>query len=160
MKVLILKMMMMNSAMIILLKNPMSMGLMLLIQTMLMILLMNKIIISSWFSMITFLMMIGGLLIIISYMSSISSNEKFKFKMNLTIIITFMLILMDEMQENQINENQEILFYKSIEQLSMIKLYNKKTFMLTIMLINYLLLTMIIVSKIVKHYQGPLRSKL
>nr|YP_010835934.1 NADH dehydrogenase subunit 6 [Cunedda sp. 1 SJ-2023a]WGC89453.1 NADH dehydrogenase subunit 6 [Cunedda sp. 1 SJ-2023a] len=159
MKMMMYSMMIINSMLIIWLKNPMSMGLMLLFQTMIMILLINKIMITSWFTMITFLMMIGGLMIIISYMSSISANEKFKFNMNLTLIMIIMMIYLDEMYENQINENQEMLMFKSMEQLSMIKLYNNKTFLLTILLINYLLLTMIVVSKIVKHYQGPLRSK-
>nr|QWC53793.1 NADH dehydrogenase subunit 6 [Evacanthus danmainus] len=159
MKMLMIKMMMINSLMIIWLKNPMSMGLMLLLQTLLMILFMNKILTSSWFVMITFLMMIGGLLIIISYMSSISSNEKFKFNLNLTMILILFIIYLDEMFENQINEVQDLIFMKSIEQISMIKLYNNKTFLMTILLVNYLLLTMIVISKIVKHYKGPLRSK-
>nr|YP_010835882.1 NADH dehydrogenase subunit 6 [Onukindia connexa]WGC89401.1 NADH dehydrogenase subunit 6 [Onukindia connexa] len=160
MKMLFYKMMIINSMLIIWMKNPMSMGMMLLFQTMLTIMLMNKIIITSWFTMITFLMMIGGLLIIISYMSSISSNEKFKFSFNLTFVLIILTLYLEEMWEHQIDENQEMLFTKSIEQISMIKLYNNKTFLLTILLVNYLLLTMIIVSKIVKHYKGPLRSKL
>nr|YP_010836074.1 NADH dehydrogenase subunit 6 [Evacanthus bivittatus]QKO00208.1 NADH dehydrogenase subunit 6 [Evacanthus acuminatus]QWC53806.1 NADH dehydrogenase subunit 6 [Evacanthus heimianus]WGC90090.1 NADH dehydrogenase subunit 6 [Evacanthus bivittatus] len=159
MKMLMIKMMMINSLLIIWLKNPMSMGLMLLLQTLIMILFMNKILTSSWFVMITFLMMIGGLLIIISYMSSISSNEKFKFNLNLTLILIFLIVYLDEMFENQINEMQDLIFMKSIEQISMIKLYNNKTFLMTILLVNYLLLTMIVISKIVKHYKGPLRSK-
>nr|QGT34982.1 NADH dehydrogenase subunit 6 [Evacanthus heimianus] len=159
MKMLMIKMMMINSLLIIWLKNPMSMGFMLLLQTMIMILFMNKILTSSWFVMITFLMMIGGLLIIISYMSSISSNEKFKFNLNLTMILIFLIIYLDEMFENQINEVQDLIFMKSVEQISMIKLYNSKTFLMTILLVNYLLLTMIVISKIVKHYKGPLRSK-
>nr|YP_010930316.1 NADH dehydrogenase subunit 6 [Apphia nigricauda]WKK49905.1 NADH dehydrogenase subunit 6 [Apphia nigricauda] len=161
MKLMLMKTMMVISVMIMWLKNPMSMGLMLLLQTSFTIFFMNKIIISSWFMMITFLMMIGGLLIIITYMSSVSSNEKFSFNINLTLLFIMMIIYLDEMMfENQINESQEMIFVSSLDQMSMLKLYNKKSFLLTILMVNYLLLTMIVVSKIVKHYSGPLRSKL
>nr|YP_010835921.1 NADH dehydrogenase subunit 6 [Apphia sp. 1 SJ-2023a]WGC89440.1 NADH dehydrogenase subunit 6 [Apphia sp. 1 SJ-2023a] len=160
MKMMIMKMMIIISMMIVWLKNPMSMGIMLLLQTSMTIFFMNKILVSSWFTMITFLMMIGGLLIIITYMSSVSSNEKFSLNMNLTFLAMMILIIMDETMEYQINENQEMIFINSFEQMSMIKLYNNKSFMLTILMVNYLLLTMIVITKIVKHYKGPLRSKL
>nr|QWC53780.1 NADH dehydrogenase subunit 6 [Carinata rufipenna] len=161
MKLMLIKIMIIISMMIMWLKNPMSMGLMLLVQTTMTIFYFNKIMISSWFAMITFLMMIGGLLIIITYMSSVSSNEKFSFNINLTLLLMMVIIHLDEMSlENQINENQEMIYMKYMEQVSMLKLYNKKSFLLTIMIVNYLLLTMIVVTKIVKHYKGPLRSKL
>nr|YP_010835908.1 NADH dehydrogenase subunit 6 [Apphia rufipenna]WGC89427.1 NADH dehydrogenase subunit 6 [Apphia rufipenna] len=160
MKMIIMKVMIVISMMIMWLKNPMSMGIMLLLQTMMSILFLNKILISSWFVMITFLMMIGGLLIIITYMSSVSSNEKFSFNMNLTLMIMILLIITDELTENQIDENQNMIFISNFEQISMMKLYNNKSFLLTVMLVNYLILTMIVVTKIVKHYKGPLRSKL
>nr|YP_010930303.1 NADH dehydrogenase subunit 6 [Apphia nigricarina]WKK49892.1 NADH dehydrogenase subunit 6 [Apphia nigricarina] len=161
MKLMLIKIMIIISMMIVWLKNPMSMGLMLLMQTTLTIFYLNKIMISSWFAMITFLMMIGGLLIIITYMSSVSSNEKFSFNMNLTLLLITMIIYLDEMSlENQIDENQEMIYMKYMEQVSMLKLYNKKSFLLTILIVNYLLLTMIVVTKIVKHYKGPFRSKL
>nr|YP_010835895.1 NADH dehydrogenase subunit 6 [Carinata dushanensis]WGC89414.1 NADH dehydrogenase subunit 6 [Carinata dushanensis] len=159
MKTMLMKMMIIISMTIIWLKNPMSMGFMLIIQTILMILLMNLMLSSSWFVMITFLMMVGGLLIIISYMSSVSSNEKFSFNLNLTITFLILMFYMDELMEFQINESQELIMITSFDKMSMIKLYNKKSFLLTIMLVNYLLLTMIVITKIVKHFKGPLRSK-
>nr|QUI77281.1 NADH dehydrogenase subunit 6 [Mitjaevia dworakowskae] len=158
MKILIMKVMMIFGSIIPFLKNPMSMGFLLMIQTMLIIILMNKMLSSSWFMMVTFLMMIGGLLIIFSYMSSIASNEKFKLKFNLIFMMIIMLIITDEMMlENQINENQNILFSTSVD-LSLIKIYNSKSMLMTIMLVLYLLITMISVSKMVKHHEGPLRS--
>nr|WKK49879.1 NADH dehydrogenase subunit 6 [Subulatus sp.] len=160
MKMYTIKFMLILSMVTIMTKNPMSMGLLLLTQTMLTIFMLNKILMSSWFPMITFLMMIGGLMIIISYMTSISSNEKFKYNLNLTITMIIILIYLDEMFENQIDENQEMILTKSMDQTSMIMLYNYKTFTLSIMLINYLLLTMIVISKIIKYKQGPLRSKI
>nr|UFA47113.1 NADH dehydrogenase subunit 6 [Mitjaevia diana] len=158
MKILIMKTMMVISSMTLFMKNPMSMGFLLLFQTLMMILLMNKILITSWFVMITFLMMIGGLVIIFIYMSSIASNEKFKIKLNLFLLLIIGLMILDEMiLDNQINEKQELNFSMNID-LSLIKIYNTKSMLMTIMLVLYLLITMISVSKMVKHYEGPLRS--
>nr|WIM51136.1 NADH dehydrogenase subunit 6 [Extensus latus] len=160
MKILIMKLMMIISSVIPFMINPMSMGLMLLLQTMFMILIMNMMLLSSWFVMITFLMMIGGLLILISYMSSIASNEIFKLNLKMFIVMIMLIILSEDMMnENQINEMQYLTNINSIETISMIKMYNKSSMMLTMLMVSYLLLTMIVVSMIVKHNQGPLRSK-
>nr|WMQ53062.1 NADH dehydrogenase subunit 6 [Empoascanara sp.] len=158
MKFTLLKFMMIVSSITPLIKNPMSMGFLLLTQTMLMIIFINTILTTSWFSMITFLMMIGGLLIIFMYMSSIASNEKFKIKINLTILILILLMITDELlMENQLKENQKIMFSFD-NNLSLIKIYNIKSMIMTIMMVLYLLITMICVSNIVKHHEGPLRS--
>nr|QZR91907.1 NADH dehydrogenase subunit 6 [Mileewa rufivena] len=160
MKFFIMKLMMVSSTMLPMLSNPMSMGILLLFQTMLMTLLMNKMLMSSWFSMITFLMMIGGLLIIFTYMSSIASNEKFKFNINLMPMMLIMMLITDEMMlVNQIKENQMINSSMMFEHMSMIKLYTNKSMFLSMLMMIYLLLTMIVVSKIVKHSYGPLRKK-
>nr|YP_010952967.1 NADH dehydrogenase subunit 6 [Empoascanara angkhangica]WMQ52410.1 NADH dehydrogenase subunit 6 [Empoascanara angkhangica] len=158
MKIFLLKMMVMISSLTPFMKNPMSMGFLLMIQTMMMIILMNKIMETSWFMMVTFLMMIGGLLIIFSYMSSIASNEKFKIKFNLMLFTLIIIIIIDEMLfDHQINEKQEVMFSTNTD-LSLIKIYNYKSMYMTIMLVMYLLITMISVSKMVKHHDGPLRS--
>nr|YP_010596262.1 NADH dehydrogenase subunit 6 [Alnetoidia dujuanensis]WAJ60481.1 NADH dehydrogenase subunit 6 [Alnetoidia dujuanensis] len=158
MKMMIMKMMMMISMLTPMLKNPMSMGLFLMLQTIMMIMFINKIMHLSWFTMITFLMMIGGLLIIFSYMSSIASNEKFKIKLNLTLILVIMLLITDDLFfETQINETEQIQFTMNSD-LSLTKIYNTKSMVMTIMLVIYLLITMISVSKMVSHHKGPLRS--
>nr|QUO99371.1 NADH dehydrogenase subunit 6 [Atkinsoniella xanthonota]QZH44561.1 NADH dehydrogenase subunit 6 [Atkinsoniella xanthonota] len=159
MKMLMLKMMILLSTLIPFLFNPMSMGIILLLQTTLMTMIMNKMMFSSWFSMITFLMMMGGLLILFMYMSSIASNEKFKMKMNLTFMIFIFILISEEMMnENQVNEEQNMIL-STLSYSSMTKLYNKKSMLITMALVLYLLLTMIVVTKIVKHHEGPLRSK-
>nr|QUO99358.1 NADH dehydrogenase subunit 6 [Atkinsoniella grahami] len=159
MKMLMLKMMILLSTLIPFLFNPMSMGIILLLQTTLMTMIMNKMMFSSWFSMITFLMVVGGLLILFMYMSSIASNEKFKMKMNLTFMIFILILISEEMMnENQVNEEQNMIL-STLTYSSMTKLYNKKSMLITMALVLYLLLTMIVVTKIVKHHEGPLRSK-
>nr|YP_009732585.1 NADH dehydrogenase subunit 6 [Idiocerus salicis]QHS71304.1 NADH dehydrogenase subunit 6 [Idiocerus salicis] len=160
MKVNIMKLMIMMISMLPIMKTPMSMGMILMFQTIMMTLLMNKMMVTSWLTMITFLMMIGGLLILFIYMSSLASNEKFKINMKVLIIMMLMMITSEELtQDMQINETQDIMNTMTIEQLSLNKLYNKKSLMITLIMVLYLLLTMIAVTKLVKHYEGPLRSK-
>nr|WEP24859.1 NADH dehydrogenase subunit 6 [Idiocerus sp.] len=160
MKVNIMKLMIMMISMLPIMKTPMSMGMILMFQTIMMTLLMNKMMVTSWLTMITFLMMIGGLLILFIYMSSLASNEKFKINMKVLIIMMLMMIISEELtQDMQINEVQDIMNTMSVEQLSLNKLYNKKSLMITLIMVLYLLLTMIAVTKLVKHYEGPLRSK-
>nr|WRK21372.1 NADH dehydrogenase subunit 6 [Xestocephalus sp. 'geminusanulus'] len=160
MKTMMMKLIMVTSSTLPMIKSPMSMGLLLVTQTILMTMMMNKMCSTSWFTLMTFLMMIGGMMIIIMYMTSITSNEKFK--MNIMISMTMIMILMvsDELMiEFQINENQEMLNMMNMEKTSMIKMYNNKSMILTLMMITYLLLTMISISKIIKQNKGPLRSK-
>nr|QZZ18328.1 NADH dehydrogenase subunit 6 [Kaukania anser] len=158
MKMIVMKFMFIVSVMMPLIKNPMSMGLLLLIQTFMTIIFMNKVLITSWFPMVTFLMMIGGLLIIFSYISSIASNEKFKIKFNLTFIFIILILIADEMiLMNQIDEIQSMNFSSELN-FSLTKIYNLKSMYITIFLVIYLLITMISVSKMVKHHEGPLRS--
>lgn len=94
------------------------------------------------------------------YIVSIASNEKFNVKINLTFIIILILIINEELiNESQIDEIQRIVMIITSEQLSIIKLYNKRSILISIMLVIYLFITIIAVTKIVKHYKGPLRSK-
>nr|YP_009692123.1 NADH dehydrogenase subunit 6 [Leptocentrus albolineatus]QEG98462.1 NADH dehydrogenase subunit 6 [Leptocentrus albolineatus] len=157
MKMYIMKMMMTVSIISMMTKTPMSMGIMLLIQTFLMILIMNSMNLSSWIPMITFLTMIGGLLIIFMYMSSITSNEKFKFNYKMMFITLTMMMPTEELLNKY--QNQE---YLSMEEFmnpitSMTKMYNK-SMMMTMLMVMYLMLTMITINKIIKLFEGPLRS--
>nr|WRY72432.1 NADH dehydrogenase subunit 6 [Farynala starica] len=158
MKFMLIKMMVILSSTVTAMKNPMSMGVILMMQTTLVIIFMNTVMTTSWFAMITFMMMIGGLLIMFMYMSSIASNEKFKLKMNLTIFIILLIMFQEELTlSNQMNENQELIITNNWN-LSLMKIYNNKTMGITIMLVLYLLLTMISVTKMVTHHKGPLRA--
>nr|UER93863.1 NADH dehydrogenase subunit 6 [Membranacea stenoprocessa] len=158
MKFLVSKIMMIISLIIPMLNNPMSMGLFLLIQTFMAIIYLNLILSYSWFMMITFLMLIGGLLILIMYMNSISSNTMFKFKINLTLFLMIMLILTDEMISDFIMNENEKLSESTKLGFNFIKIYNFKSMYIIIMMVIYLLLTMISISKCVKFFDGPLRS--
>lgn len=108
--------------------------------------------------MISFLIIIGGLLIIFMYMTRISSNEKFKINLKI-LIFTFIFIVISEefLIETQINEKQYLLV-NSIDIIQLTKIYNK-TFTLILIIILYLLFRIICINKMIKFYEGPLRSK-
>nr|YP_009442043.1 NADH dehydrogenase subunit 6 [Maiestas dorsalis]APO09335.1 NADH dehydrogenase subunit 6 [Maiestas dorsalis] len=160
MKFLLLKMSMIMSSSILMLKTPMSMGILLLVQTTMSTLIISKIMPNSWLSMIMFLMFVGGLLILFMYMSSIASNEKFKPNLKIMIIIMLLIFPMEELlSEMQNLENTNNLNLTYMEMTNMTKIYNKKTFLITIMMFMYMFLTMVVVTSIIKIFKGPLRAK-
>nr|YP_010285498.1 NADH dehydrogenase subunit 6 [Cerogria popularis]UKS07067.1 NADH dehydrogenase subunit 6 [Cerogria popularis] len=92
MKVLIFIMMLL-SFLFMIFSHPISMGMILLIQTIMVSLLTSFIFFNSWFSYMLFLILIGGLLILFMYMTSIASNEKFKFKLNSILLVIILFII-------------------------------------------------------------------
>nr|YP_009175375.1 NADH dehydrogenase subunit 6 [Neuronema laminatum]AKZ17623.1 NADH dehydrogenase subunit 6 [Neuronema laminatum] len=147
--------------------HPLSMGLILLMQTIIISLLCGLMTYTYWFSYILFLIMVGGMLILFIYMTSLASNELFIFKMNnllynLIIFFIFLIsiLLYDNFFSMMINlENMQFMNMMMEENSSnLIKLYNNPSMNMTLMLINYLLLTLIIVIKITNINYGPLRQ--
>nr|QXG15697.1 NADH dehydrogenase subunit 6 [Sarcophaga depressifrons] len=150
-------------------KHPLAMGLTLLIQTTLICLssgLMNK---TFWFSYILFLVFLGGMLVLFIYVTSLASNEMFSFSIKLMIMtisvflmsISVMIIMDKNILTQYTNMEIKSIFdlnsYIMENSMSLMKLYNYPTNLLTIMLMNYLLITLIAVVKITKLFKGPLR---
>nr|YP_010397496.1 NADH dehydrogenase subunit 6 [Diamesa qiangi]UQJ73366.1 NADH dehydrogenase subunit 6 [Diamesa qiangi] len=153
-------------------KHPMAMGLMLLVQTALICLVTGNYSKTFWFSYVLFLIFLGGMLVLFIYVTSLASNEMFSFSMKIFItsfiILMFSLFMMFVMDNSMIanflsnNEVYSMMDMKSFineNTVSLNKLYNFPTNMLTILLINYLFLTLIAVVKITNIYEGPLRPK-
>nr|AKF78843.1 NADH dehydrogenase subunit 6 [Euryomma sp. SMD-2015] len=150
-------------------KHPLAMGLTLLIQTTLMCLISGLMTKTFWFSYILFLVFLGGMLVLFIYVTSLASNEMFSFSIKL-LIISISIFMMSMMILFFIDKNL-LLQYSNIEinvisnmntfitenSLSLNKLYNYPTNLLTILLMNYLLITLIAVVKITNLYKGPLR---
>nr|YP_009692110.1 NADH dehydrogenase subunit 6 [Maurya qinlingensis]QEG98449.1 NADH dehydrogenase subunit 6 [Maurya qinlingensis] len=157
MKMMTMKTMMAIAVLSTMMKSPMSMGLTLLMQTTLAILMMNMINSYSWVPMITFLVMIGGLMIIFMYMSSITSNEKFKLNLKMMLTLMIMTLIMEETMLNLPNQEYQSMQSGMSNMMSMNKMYSKSMLM-TMMMVMYLLLTMISVNKIIKLFEGPLRA--
>nr|WJW73798.1 NADH dehydrogenase subunit 6 [Pseudomicrodon sp.] len=150
--------------------HPLSMGLILLIQTILITCITGMIYKTFWFSYILFLIFVGGMLVLFIYVTSLASNEMFSLNMKyhgflfvFLISCTLMSIFMDKMllfnfNNNEMNSLINLNSFIQENTLNLNKLYNYPTNMLTILMINYLLLTMIISVKITKLFYGPIRS--
>nr|AVN68063.1 NADH dehydrogenase subunit 6 [Polyzosteria viridissima] len=164
----IITMMMTTSILFTQMSHPLAMGLMLLMQTVFMCLMSGLLSQSFWFSYILFLVFLGGMLILFIYVTSLASNEMFYLSMKLMVImliIMIILMLMLTFIELNINiNNMEMMLHennymKEYElNMSMEKLYNQPTNMITIMLASYLFLTLIAVAKITNISKGPLRQ--
>nr|YP_010528172.1 NADH dehydrogenase subunit 6 [Pseudoclavellaria amerinae]UXW64326.1 NADH dehydrogenase subunit 6 [Pseudoclavellaria amerinae] len=155
-----------NSINFLMCKTPMSMGLMLLIQTNLIALNSGISSFNFWFSYIMFMIMLGGMLVMFIYVTSLTSNLKFKFnKKNILINIFLTMITMYMMNYLDFNWNLNNLNfnYMNLEMNYMLKYSLKKmlyypNYKIMIIMINYLLLTLFIVVKIIKINKGPLRK--
>lgn len=154
------------------LKHPLRIGILLLIQTFIIAILTGLITKTFWFSYILFLIFIGGILILFIYVSSLASNETFKFSQNLLIFIILILLILliliiiyDKINFNIILNNLEIKQFKIFlfnneNTINLNKLYNYPSNLITIILINYLFLTLIAAVKITNIFKGPLRQKI
>nr|YP_010999518.1 NADH dehydrogenase subunit 6 [Ochthebius subinteger]WPM98443.1 NADH dehydrogenase subunit 6 [Ochthebius subinteger] len=143
--------------------HPLSMGLTLLMQTITVALITGFLNTNFWFSYILFLIMIGGMLVLFIYMTSVASNEKFKFNkiliITLILMVNFSLILilnMDMFMSLIQMINFEI--NSSSNNLKLSKFYNKPSNMIMFMMIIYLFITLIAVVKITDFKSGPLRQ--
>nr|WRW10886.1 NADH dehydrogenase subunit 6 [Chlaenius naeviger] len=155
------------------LNHPLSMGLILLIQTLLISTISGLFSYSYWYSYILFLVMIGGMLVLFMYMTSLASNEMFNFSKKISMFIMSMITLtfmsyfiIDYMMINPLLKNSntmellnELIMLKNENLLSLNMIYNTPNNMITLMLVNYLFLTLIAVVKITDINNGPLRQK-
>nr|QOL01034.1 NADH dehydrogenase subunit 6 [Omocestus petraeus] len=152
------------------LNHPMSMMMFIIIQTFFVGLITGTMMESFWLSYILFLTFLGGMLVLFIYITSIASNELFKNKsivliisMIMTIIIMVILIITDKMMfldvikdTETMNINNSINFKEMT--MSLGKLYNKPTFIITLMMMIYLFLALVAVVKITNISQGPIRK--
>nr|YP_002265611.1 NADH dehydrogenase subunit 6 [Trachypachus holmbergi]ACF35144.1 NADH dehydrogenase subunit 6 [Trachypachus holmbergi] len=155
------------------LNHPLSMGLILLIQTILITLISSMFSYTYWFSYILFLVMLGGMLVLFIYMTSLASNEMFNFSMKTPLFMgTFFALMfiiflfMDYMNMIPIMKNSNMqefynnmMFFNNENLFTLNKIYNMPNNLITILLVNYLFLTLIAVVKITNINYGPLRQK-
>nr|APX39501.1 NADH dehydrogenase subunit 6 [Calomicrus circumfusus] len=163
---LFLPLMMLCSMLFIFFNHPLSCGIILLIQTILTTMISGLMNFNYWYSYILFLIMIGGMLILFIYMTSVASNEKFKFQpkfmtLNLILLMLIMLIFMDQFYFNTLNQmfdmKSQNFFY--LNNLSMMKYFTEPNYLLMMLIIIYLFITLIVVVKITSISYGPLRQK-
>nr|ATN23527.1 NADH dehydrogenase subunit 6 [Neolema sp. EMHAU-15071012] len=138
-------------------KHPLSMGMILLSQTILISLTIGMSQLNFWYAYILFIIMIGGMLILFMYMTSVASNEKFKFSFKLMMMMILILIIFMMLIPELINFYMNFKTYYSITN-SLNKYFNKPNNMIMYLMFFYLLITMIMVTKITKIEKGPLRQ--
>nr|QBF44152.1 NADH dehydrogenase subunit 6 [Corethrella condita] len=155
------------SILFIQMNHPLAMGIILLIQTFSICLITGIFSKTFWFSYTLFLIFLGGMLVLFIYVTSLASNEMFNLSLKLltifiysTLIIMMISFLADKFYNFTSNFNLEMKILENLfseNSISLNKLYNFPTNMITLMLINYLFLTLIATVKITNIYRGPLR---
>nr|YP_010250272.1 NADH dehydrogenase subunit 6 [Lichtwardtia dentalis]QTV20897.1 NADH dehydrogenase subunit 6 [Lichtwardtia dentalis] len=151
--------------------HPLAMGLMLLIQTFIICLATGIISKTFWFSYILFLVFLGGMLVLFIYVTSLASNEMFSLSMKTMIwasmmflTTAFLTIVLDMNFLTPITENIEMMELSNMNSLikensiMLNKIYNYPTNLMTLVLINYLLISLIAIVKITNVFYGPLRQ--
>nr|YP_009695384.1 NADH dehydrogenase subunit 6 [Curtos bilineatus]QEJ81614.1 NADH dehydrogenase subunit 6 [Curtos bilineatus] len=161
-----LNLILMMTVMFMLTNHPMSMGMILLLQTILIAMWTGSLSLSYWYSYILFIVMVGGMLILFIYMTSIASNEKFKFNKKMMLIPIMMIMFMISMvymdtMINKINSmNSDIMINMKFNsfKMSLNKFISYPLMIMSTMIIIYLLVTLIAVTKITNIMTGPLRK--
>nr|YP_009987554.1 NADH dehydrogenase subunit 6 [Ishiharodelphax matsuyamensis]QBZ38027.1 NADH dehydrogenase subunit 6 [Ishiharodelphax matsuyamensis] len=152
-----------NSINSIWMKHPISLGTILMIQSLtssLFTILMTK---NSWYSMILFITFSSGLMIMFMYMSSISSNEKFKWSFKILIFILmnlFMLFLFKLDKLILFKQNwmeQEIFLSENEEKKSICKNLSTNKIFMFYTITTLILLTLISISNLINSFEGPLK---
>jgi len=161
-----------TSLLFITIVHPLSTGLTLLVQTILVATATGLISNSFWFSYILFLIFLGAMLVLFIYIASIASNEQFSFRAKTSILFitrtftlfSFILLFSDPILLSNIisTPSSSILLTTDIwpnsSQVSLI--YNNPSFLFTIFIVVYLLLTLIVIVKIINVASRPLRISL
>nr|YP_009171484.1 NADH dehydrogenase subunit 6 [Stenopelmatus fuscus]AJW76314.1 NADH dehydrogenase subunit 6 [Stenopelmatus fuscus] len=155
------------------LNHPLAMTLLILMQTLLICLFTGLISQSFWFAYILFLVFLGGMLVLFIYITTLASNEMFNIPIKLllismssSILLVMIIMLIDKStisfmimnaDMNDTLNKMNVSYNESA--LSLTKLYNKPTDLITLMLVMYLFLTLIAIVTITDIFQGPLRQK-
>lgn len=153
--------------------HPLTITLIIILQTLIICLSTGIIYQRFWFSYILFLVFLGGILVLFIYITRLASNEIFKIPswtiiIILTILITIIIIyliidssLWSSIINNNdiinINNNTSVIYSES--NLSLTKLYNNPSNIITLILVIYLFLTLIVIVNITNIFKGPLRQK-
>nr|YP_010154887.1 NADH dehydrogenase subunit 6 [Melanophila acuminata]QQX28206.1 NADH dehydrogenase subunit 6 [Melanophila acuminata] len=150
-------------------QHPLSMGFILLLQSMTVALITGFFNFNFWYSYIIFLIMIGGMLVLFIYMTSVASNEKFKYSNKIMLLIISLIIIsipcyyfIDNIIIYQNMLNIDLMNFSSNTNwtFSLNKYLNYPMNLIMFLMIIYLFVTLIAIVKITDTTYGPLRQKL
>nr|YP_010257212.1 NADH dehydrogenase subunit 6 [Teratura megafurcula]QVM19036.1 NADH dehydrogenase subunit 6 [Teratura megafurcula] len=153
--------------------HPLAMTLIIILQTLIVALTTGMMSSTFWFSYILFLVFLGGMLVLFIYITTLASNELFSIPTKSLIITLFLFssiivisLISDStlwnlitLNEDMNNLGNDLITLHDESNYLLTKLYNKPTDLITLMLVNYLFLTLIAIVKITNIFQGPLRPK-
>nr|YP_010586196.1 NADH dehydrogenase subunit 6 [Goera fissa]UZZ43958.1 NADH dehydrogenase subunit 6 [Goera fissa] len=165
---LLMMLFMMNNFWLLNLKHPLIITIFVIIQVINLTLTIGLLSYSYWMSYIMFLIFIGGLLILFIYISSLIPNKIYYLNLNKLIFITLISLIMFFFFKFQpfifnleMTKFLNLIYLLNQENKNFIfNFYNNNEMYLTFMLINYLMLTLIISTKISNMMMGPMRIKL
>nr|APX39472.1 NADH dehydrogenase subunit 6 [Phyllotreta variipennis] len=154
-------MMLINTMLLFSLKHPLSYGMILLIQTIYTCIISGYMNLNFWYSYILFLVLIGGMLILFIYMTSIASNEKFKFNFKILIFISILSLGVFILPKTIILNIEDMKMFSMTMSFktSLTKYTNYPNLFIYLMIIIYLFITLILTVKMTKFSYGPLRQK-
>nr|YP_009160742.1 NADH dehydrogenase subunit 6 [Pseudoniphargus daviui]CCB84639.2 NADH dehydrogenase subunit 6 [Pseudoniphargus daviui] len=152
------------SLMFLLESSPLFLSLMIILQTITLALIITLFTMSSWFSFMLLMIYLSGMMIVFVYISSIASNELFSsnwylIPLALILLLPFMILLLSS-HSPPLSDSLSLLD-SNLSEISIIKtmkMYSKSLFTMTILMIIYLLLAMIMVTKNSSFSGGPMRS--
>nr|YP_009142439.1 NADH dehydrogenase subunit 6 [Atrocalopteryx atrata]AKH04381.1 NADH dehydrogenase subunit 6 [Atrocalopteryx atrata] len=164
-----------NAMLFMLMKHPMSTGIVLMAHTILVCFLTNNAARDAWFSYILFLVFLGGMLVfsyilfmvflggmlvLFIYLTSVASNELFNMPSYSCILVLPILMLMMMIMDPILltNNSEESVILEKKEIITTTMMFNYPYNFMTIAVITYLFLTLIVVVKITESHVGPLRS--
>nr|QBZ37546.1 NADH dehydrogenase subunit 6 [Aesalus sp. JL-2019] len=153
------------SVLLPMLNHPIPMGSILLFQTFLIASITGFLNMNFWYSYIIFIIMVGGLMVLFMYMTSVASNEKFKYSNPISLMMTMIMIMGTSYSifsdyfsmHMKINYNDSLILWNSYP-LSMSKFINYPLMLIYCLMIIYLFIILITVVKITNINKGPLRA--
>nr|AXI98568.1 NADH dehydrogenase subunit 6 [Pseudoniphargus elongatus] len=145
-------------------KSPLFLSLIIIVQTITIAIIVNILTLSSWFSFMLLMIYLSGMMIVFIYVSSMASNEFFPLKYSklMAFVILSIILLTSIFMSNYHPKSDYInILNLDLTQTTIFKtakMFAKPLFMMTILLIIYLLLAMIMVVKNSSFSSGPMRS--
>nr|UOF70355.1 NADH dehydrogenase subunit 6 [Tropostreptus sigmatospinus] len=131
--------------------HPMMMGITIIILALTISMFMWMTLNYSWLAYILFLIFLGALLVLFVYISTLAPNEKFlKMSYSPLILLTFMVFSPTVYTMKDSNMTK-------MDFLPPMKIFSTSLSLMTLFMAIYLLLTLLIVSKITLFKEGPLR---
>nr|YP_010882216.1 NADH dehydrogenase subunit 6 [Stheneboea repudiosa]WID87130.1 NADH dehydrogenase subunit 6 [Stheneboea repudiosa] len=148
---------MMMNLLFILLKHPLSMGMIIILQTTLISMMTGMMYKSFWFSFILFLMFVSGMMVLFIYMTSLIPNMMFSMNMKMMMVMMSAITMSYLMKKPNMMMNNDIMKNEQTTSI-LINMYTNPMNSYMMMMALYLLYTMITVFKITEVSKGPLRK--